>query len=115
MNTITHQLTGAALALCAGAAGFAQEPAAPKTQADTAKIDFVTVDKDENGSLSKQEAQVIAELETAFDQLDANQDKAVSPSEFARWNRASRAPGKTPDPATAPRGSAGAQHMPDAD
>lgn len=114
MNTIAHKLT-LAVTLCAGTVCLAQQPTAPKTQADTARIDFLTVDKDENGSLSKQEAGVIAELETAFDQLDANKDDAVSASEFSRWNRAAKVPGKTPDPATAPRGSAGAQHMPEAD
>jgi hypothetical protein len=114
MNTIARHMT-ATLALCAGATCLAQAPTAPKTQADTAKIDFVTVDKDRSGGLSRQEADVIADLKSAFEQLDANQDQSVSPTEFALWSRAARTPAKPPDPATAPRGSAGAQHMPEAD
>jgi hypothetical protein len=114
MKTTAPHLT-VAFAVCAGATCFAQAPTAPKTQADTAKIDFVTVDKDRSGGLSPQEAEVIADLKSAFGQLDANQDQLISPTEFALWSRAARTPAKPPDPATAPRGSAGAQHMPEAD
>lgn len=94
----------------------AQTPAAKPKPATTVapRIDFVTVDKNANGSISKEETKGIADLESAFAQLDADQDDAVTPAEFARWNRAGKITGAPrPDPATAPSGSAGAQHMPD--
>jgi hypothetical protein len=117
MNNITSRQASVLIALCAASLCFAQTPAPPpaKSHADTAKIDFVTVDKDESGSITKEETKVIADLDAAFDQLDANQDRSVSPAEFSRWSRAGKTTAEPPDPATAPRGSAGSQHMPDAD
>jgi len=93
----------------------AQAPASTKKPAptDTTKIDFVTVDKDQNGSLSKEEAKAIGDLDSSFAQLDADKDEVVSKTEFLKWKRAGKIVGaKVPDPTTAPSGSAGAQHMP---
>jgi hypothetical protein len=102
------------LAVCAGAAvaAHAQAPAQSASPSEAPKIDFSTVDKDANGKLSKEETLPIAELEGAFDKLDTDHDGSVSPAEFARWNRAGKATPLPHDPATAPSGSAGAQHMP---
>lgn len=96
----------------------AQKPATadvPKpAAADAPKIDFVTVDEDANGSLSKSEVLAVAALHAVFAQLDANRDEALSPEEFSRWSQAGETSVAKPvDPATAPSGSAGAQHMPD--
>ena len=94
-------------------AGLAQaQVPADKPPAEAAKLDFATVDKDANGRLSKQETVAVAELEGAFDALDTDHDGSVSPAEFSHWNRAGRTAPLPRDPATAPGGSAGAQHMP---
>jgi hypothetical protein len=92
----------------------AQAPASTKPPpTDTTKIDFVTVDKDQNGSLSKEESKAVGDLDSSFAQLDADKDEVVSKTEFLKWKRAGKIAGaKVPDPTTAPSGSAGAQHMP---
>jgi hypothetical protein len=46
-----------------------------------------------------------------FEMLDLNHDGYLSPKEFQAWTRALKDPAVR-DPATAPSGSAGAQHMP---
>jgi hypothetical protein len=115
MNTCTRA-AAMLFAISLAATAPAQTPGAkPKPAATIApRIDFVTVDKDANGSLSKEETKGIADLEAAFAQLDADHDEAVSPAEYSRWARAGKITGAPrPDPATAPSGSAGAQHMPD--
>jgi hypothetical protein len=85
----------------------------PPPSTDTTKIDFITVDKDANGVLSKEESKAVADLDSSFAALDADHDDVVSPAEFTKWKRAGKIVGaKPPDPATAPSGSAGAQHMP---
>lgn len=79
---------------------------------ESPRIDFATVDKDASGQLSREEALAIDELEGAFDSLDKNRDRMISPSEFAAWTHAGNAKAVPRDPATGPRGSAGSQHMP---
>lgn len=79
---------------------------------EDSKVDFVMVDTDANGSLSKEEARIIADLAAAFERLDADHDKSLSKLEFAQWHRAGKVAGVPRDPATAPSGSAGSQHMP---
>lgn len=88
-------------------------PAPEKASPVQPKVDFLTVDRNLDGALSKEEAAPITDLEKAFDTLDEDHSGAISPMEFSRWARAGKAAGKLPDPATAPTGSAGAQHMPD--
>lgn len=91
----------------------AQTPAEKATPAQTAaKIDFSTLDKDVDGKLSKEEALAVVELDANFDRLDTDRDGSVSPTEFSHWNRAGKSMPLPHDPATAPSGSAGAQHMP---
>lgn len=112
MNTRTRIL-GAMIAAVAGVA-LAQTPSTKKTPSATPppRIDFATLDKNADGSLSKEESVTIADLEAQFDKLDADKNAAVSPAEFAAWSRAGKTlVGATRDPATAPGGSAGAQHM----
>jgi hypothetical protein len=110
--TAASLLASLLLAATAGAQTPAAKPAPATTVAP--RIDFATVDKDANGSLTKEETKGIADLEGAFEQLDADHDQLVSAAEFARWNRAGKITGvPRPDPATAPSGSAGSQHMPD--
>ncbi len=75
------------------------------------KLDFSKVDKDANGRLSKEEARAVAELEAAFAVLDTDHDGSLTPAEFSHWSRAGKAEMAPRDPATAPSGSAGAQHM----
>ena len=104
------------LVLFAASVGISQaqvvpDKAAPAT-ADAPRIDFATVDKDANGKLSKQEVAVLAELEGVFDTLDTDHDGSVSAVEYSHWSRAGRTAPVPRDPATAPGGSAGAQHMP---
>ncbi len=94
----------------------AGEPVVPQepAPADAPKIDFAELDADRDGNLSRQEALPTADLHASFDLLDVDRNQALSPTEFARWNRAGSAQPKTPpDPSTAPGGSAGAQHLPD--
>jgi hypothetical protein len=74
-------------------------------------IDFVALDKDANGSLSKSE--MLAWLDAVFARLDYNRDEALTPAEYSRWSHSGNISIASPvDPATAPRGSAGAQHTP---
>jgi hypothetical protein len=103
------------MALAAAAVSHAQTPPAepPATPADSPKIDFITIDRNTDGRLSKEEAAPVADLEMVFTVLDADGDDSVSPTEFSRWKRAGKVDGAKPrDPATKPSGSAGAQHMP---
>jgi hypothetical protein len=110
-STFLPLLLGVALSTTA----VAQTPAPKKpVSADATRIDFTTLDKDANGSLSKEEAVAIADLEARFDQLDADRSTTVSPAEYAAWSRAGKTVNAPPrDPATAPGGSAGAQHLPE--
>lgn len=104
------------LLLLPGLAGLAlaqevpQEPAPP----DTPKVDFADVDKNRDGNVSRDEALATADLLASFNLLDVDRNRVLSPTEFARWNRAGNTLPKIPDdPATAPGGSAGAQHLPE--
>lgn len=112
-RTITLLATMAAAGML-----HAQEPAAkPAASAPTkinepVKIDFAAVDKDANGQLTREEAVAVTELDTAFESLDANSDKSITPVEFAKWPLAGKAAAIPRDATTAPGGSAGAQHMP---
>ncbi len=104
-------------AIALATAGIAQAQAPPPARkpppTDTTRIDFIVVDKDANGSLSREEAKAVADLDSSFTQLDADQDNVVTPAEFTKWKRAGKIVGAKPlDPTTAPSGSAGAQHMP---
>jgi hypothetical protein len=104
------------VALAVAGASHAQAPtkAQQPVDQDAPKINFVAVDKNADGSLSKTEVLSIATLDAAFAQLDADRDEALSPAEFSRWSQAGKSTvAKPKDPATAPSGSAGAQHMPD--
>jgi hypothetical protein len=96
--------------------GNAGEPAKAQkpVDAELSGIDFVTLDKDANGSISKTE--MLASLDAIFAQLDGDRDEALTPAEYARWSQAGKTSAARPlDPATAPSGSAGSQHMPNRD
>lgn len=107
-------------AMC-GTGVCAQEPTtrSPPAKSAPAKpevpgIDFAVVDKNGDRSVSREEALLFPELASAFEMLDADRNETISPTEFSRWSRAGIVAGARPaDPATAPGGSAGAQHMPD--
>lgn len=73
-------------------------------------LDFNRLDTNHDGKLSPQEARADPDLYMEFDGLDVNHDGYLSIEEFQAWPRAKKT--KTPNPATAPGGSAGAQHMP---
>jgi hypothetical protein len=106
-------LYAALAAMVASSLVYAQTPAEKAAPAQNApKIDFSTLDKDVDGKLSKEEALAVVELDASFDRLDTDRDGSVSPTEFSHWNRAGKAMPLPHDPATAPSGSAGAQHMP---
>lgn len=93
----------------------AQTPAVPQepAPADAPKVDFADVDKDRDGNLTREETLPTADLHASFDLLDVDRNRLLSPTEFAQWNRAGNPLPKIPeDPATAPGGSAGAQHVP---
>jgi hypothetical protein len=85
---------------------------APKVP-DGPTLDFVKADKNGDGTISKEEALTVPDLTSAFEMLDSDADALLSPAEFARWDRAGKVEAPRPrDPATAPSGSAGSQHMP---
>jgi Ca2+-binding EF-hand superfamily protein len=76
-------------------------------------IAFATLDTNKDGRISSKEAHADPELYADFDMLDVNHDGYLSPEEFKAWPRALKTKDSSaPDPATAPSGSAGAQHMP---
>lgn len=113
MNIRTSTFLALAALATAAVAQKAPAPASKPPSTDTTKIDFITVDKDANGTLSKEESKAVADLDSAFAQLDSDHDDVITPAEFTKWKRAGKIVGaKPPDPATAPSGSAGAQHMP---
>jgi hypothetical protein len=108
------RLSALAMGLTMGAVAaplLAGNPA-PKVP-DGPTIYFTTADRNGDGSISRQEALLVPDLTSAFEMLDADRDDMISPTEFSRWNRAAKTEPPTPrDPATAPSGSAGSQHMP---
>ncbi len=108
-----HNSTALLLLVVAGATS-AQAPAgtAVSPVADGPKIDFSVVDKNSDGRLSKDEAKLVPDLPSAFEMLDSDRDEFISPTEFSRWSRAGKVEPPRSDPATAPGGSAGSQHMP---
>jgi hypothetical protein len=121
MHHIAKRIVAACMVGAIQTAACAQAPAAnaPPAKSAPAKpeaqgIDFAAVDKNGDRNVSKDEALLFPELASAFEMLDTDRDEAISPTEFSRWSRAGKVAGARPaDPATAPGGSAGAQHMPD--
>ncbi len=82
-------------------------------RAELKPIAFSTLDTNKDGKLSPSEARADPDLYMAFEMLDLNHDGFLTPKEFQAWPRALKSKdGAAPDPATAPSGSAGAQHMP---
>jgi Ca2+-binding EF-hand superfamily protein len=75
-------------------------------------IAFSTLDTNKDGKISLEEARADPGLYEDFAMLDVNHDGYLSPAEFQAWPRALKTQAAVPDPATAPGGSAGAQHMP---
>lgn len=75
-------------------------------------IAFRTLDINKDGKLSLVEARADPGLYETFQMLDVNHDGFLTPAEFESWPRALKAKAPVRDPATAPGGSAGAQHMP---
>ena len=75
-------------------------------------IAFSTLDTNKDGKISLSEARADPGLYEVFAMLDVNHDGYLTPAEFQAWPRALKTTGAVPDPATAPGGSAGAQHMP---
>lgn len=112
---ILKRICPALLVLAAVAAG-AQAPA-PTGKAEpvpTPKpaVDFKTVDSNSDGKVTQEESQPVADLGSMFAALDEDGDKQLTPAEFAKWDRAGKSEAAPPkDPATVPRGSAGAQHI----
>ncbi len=102
---ITHLLAWPILACTMFAAAHAQD-AKPELKL----LDFNSLDKNHDGKLSRLEAQADPELYMEFDELDVNHDGYLSMNEFQAWPRARKT--KAIDPATAPGGSSGAQHLP---
>lgn len=100
----TRTLSAHTLVVVAGAA---------VAQMDAPKIDFAAVDSNGDGRLTKEETRIVADLAAAFEQLDADKDNSISRAEYQRWERAGKVNDVPRDPATAPSGSAGAQHVPD--
>lgn len=107
-----HPCAACLLAIAATGPAIADEAA---TSSETVKIDFLTLDKDANGSLTGEEVKAVTELAAQFDTLDADHDRALSRTEFQRWHRANTTAEEPRDPTTVPGGSAGAQHMPERD
>lgn len=108
MNKILIHYAAGALLLTSAA--MAQNPPPPAT--DSAKVDFSALDKDVSSYLTKDEAMVVADLESVFDTLDSDHDGKISSAQFTRWSRAGKPTALPRDPSTAPSGSAGSQHMP---
>ncbi len=116
MNIRLPHIPALVLLMAATAASAQQQPVVPQepAPADAPKVDFATVDENRDGSITRQEALPTADLHASFDLLDVDRNQSLSPTEFARWNRAGSPQPKVPrDPSTAPGGSAGSQHLPD--
>jgi hypothetical protein len=103
---LAMSLTCLLLTCTAGATLFAQG-----VRSELKPVAFSTLDANKDGKLSLSEARADPDLEMAFEMLDLNHYGYLSPKEFQAWTRALKDPAVR-DPATAPSGSAGAQHMP---
>jgi Ca2+-binding EF-hand superfamily protein len=105
---IALSLTGTLLACSACGMLLAQG-----VHSELKPVAFSTLDANKDGRISLSEAHADPELYADFDMLDVNHDGYLSPEEFKAWPRAMKTKASSaPDPATAPSGSAGAQHMP---
>lgn len=106
---IDKHLGPLALALIISAAALAAAP----TPTGPPTIDFLSLDKNKDGKLSRAEVMNVDDLRADFDLLDTNHDDSLTPPEFGRWSRAGKTKDAMPvDPSTGPSGSSGAQHMP---
>jgi hypothetical protein len=106
-------LIAAAFVLVGVANAEAPPAKVAKTSPAKSTIDFTVLDANTDGSVSTAEVQFVDDLRADFDALDVNHDEKLSPSEYARWTRASNTQDAMPQsPATGPSGSNGAQHMP---
>jgi hypothetical protein len=114
MNTNTR--LGTLVLVCAVATLWAPQLSAGSAASkvpDGPTVDFAKADKNGDGNVTKEEALLVPDLTSAFEMLDSDRDQMISAIEFSRWSRAGKV--ETPalrDPATAPSGSAGSQHMP---
>ena len=98
------------LALGFMAVGFANAEGAATKSA----IDFSSLDANSDGVVSLSEVQFVDDLRATFAQLDGNSDQELTPTEFAKWDRAGKIGESMPlAPSTGPSGSSGAQHVPD--
>jgi Ca2+-binding EF-hand superfamily protein len=105
---IALPLTFLLLTCTVGDALFAQA-----VHSELAPIAFSTLDTNKDGKISLSEARADPGLYEAFAMLDVNHDGYLTPAEFQAWPRALKTTSPAVhDPATAPSGSAGAQHMP---
>lgn len=102
-------MTLALLVLAAPALAAEAPSAKPAPLATT----FAALDANKDGRLSLEESKAKPALQAAFESLDRNADGYLAPEEFEKWPDA--APTTPTDPATAPRGSGSAQHMPKVD
>jgi Ca2+-binding EF-hand superfamily protein len=101
-------LTSLILTCTTGAPLFAQAG-----HSELKPIAFSTLDTNKDGKISLSEARADPGLYEAFAMLDVNHDGYLTPAEFQAWPRALKTKdAEVHDPATAPSGSAGAQHMP---
>lgn len=107
MNNVRKPLTGL-LALGVALAmplAFAQEPEnvhqqpwpenQPDTEANQAQVTWSTLDADDDGNLSREEAAALPELAAIFDQVDADGDGILTPQEYQQY-AASQGAGSPP-------------------
>jgi Ca2+-binding EF-hand superfamily protein len=101
-------LTFLILTCTTGEALFAQA-----VHSELKPLAFSSLDTNKDGKISLSEARADPGLYEAFAMLDVNHDGYLTPAEFQAWPRALKTKDtEGHDPATAPSGSAGAQHMP---
>jgi hypothetical protein len=95
------------LTCAAGGPLFAQA-----VRSELKPVAFAKLDTNKDGKLSLTETRADPGLYEQFAMLDVNHDGFLTPAEFEAWPRALKSKDVVRDPATAPGGSAGAQHMP---
>ncbi len=97
MTKATFHLTALAAALsCSTALAQGVSPPSGSTATPTAGDEYVKLDKDKDGTISKKEASSNKSLTAKWDTLDANKDGKLDQAEFAQFET-TPAKSTTPD------------------
>jgi Ca2+-binding EF-hand superfamily protein len=84
-----------ALVVAAGSAGFAYAEGQSTESQTTESQMFKTLDQDQNGTISKEEAQKQQQLSQNWSQYDTNHDDQIDTSEFSAFEAQMKEPAES--------------------